>query len=88
VRASHPLSTDVETQGCIMFALRGGCLQVSRAGALAGGPLGAAAPPRVEFSPSHLSYALRASGHVLRPAALLAPRGPTPKSRFPCASGP
>ena len=42
---------------------------------------------RVEFRPSHLSYALRASGHVLHPAARLAPRGPTPKSRFPCASG-
>ena len=42
---------------------------------------------RVEFRPSHLSYALRASGQVLHPAARLAPRGPTPKSRFPCASG-
>jgi hypothetical protein len=55
-------------------------LQVSRAGALAGGLLGAAAPPRFEFSPSHLSYALPASGHVLRPAPRLAPRAPTPKS--------
>ena len=24
MRASHPLSTHVETRGCIMFALRGG----------------------------------------------------------------
>ena len=51
--------------------------------------LGASArrPRRPEFRPSHLSYALRASGHVLRPAARLAPRGATPKSRFPCAGG-
>jgi hypothetical protein len=40
-----------------------------------------------EFRPSHLSYALRASGNVLRPASRLAPRGPTPKPRFPRASG-
>ena len=43
--------------------------------------------PGPELRPSHFSYALRASGHVLRPAPRLAPRGPTPKSRFLCAGG-
>jgi hypothetical protein len=83
VRASHPFIHLCKTSGCIMFVLGGG---VCKSVALVPSPHGRSEQLlrlASEFRPSHFSYALRASGHVLRPA----PRGPTPKSRFLCAGG-